>query len=283
MSKLQVAVVILNWNGLTDTLECLKSISQTQNPHLKLSVYIVDNASSDASIKVISKKYPQYHLIANSKNIGFSGGNNVGIKAAIADGTDWIILLNNDTIVDKNCFDQLITGALKSHFDLASPKIYFYPGKEFHHADYQPQERGHVIWYAGGRNDWPNVWAEHVGVDEVDHGQFDQAQITGFASGCCLAINHKVTKKIGLLDTGFTAYFEDNDYNQRARKHGFTIGYIPSAIVWHKNAGSTGGSGSAKQKKLIDQSRLRFALKHAPFRAKLAVIKLTLLNHLHQQ
>jgi len=192
------------------------------------------------------------------------------------------VLLNNDTIVDKHTFDRLISEADTHKFDLVSPKIYFYPGKEFHRHDYQKNERGKVIWYAGGRNDWANVWAQHIGVDEVDHGQFDLITSTDFASGCCLAIRRQVISRIGNLDTGFTAYFEDNDYCQRAQKQGFKVGYIPSTHLWHKNAGSTGGSGSATQKKLIDQSRLRFALKHAPFRAKLALIKFNLLSNINK-
>jgi GT2 family glycosyltransferase len=185
-------------------------------------------------------------------------------------------LLNNDTTIHSKTFLHLAKETNQHHFDIASPKIYFYPGREFHHQDYKKSERGKVIWYAGGRIDWHNVWAQHLGVDEIDHGQFDRVGETEFATGCCMLIHRQVLKKIGLLDSGFTAYFEDTDFSIRAIKAGFKVGFIPSSFLWHKNAGSTNGSGSTTQKKLIDKSRLRFALKHAPIRAKLSLIKHTL-------
>lgn len=269
----KVAVIILNWNGKKDTLECLASIKKSKPKEIELSVYIVDNASKDDSVKAIKKTYPQYTLIENQTNLGFAGGNNVGLKQAFADGADAAILLNNDTTVKPDTFEKLVIGARKNKFDLAAPKIYFYPGNEFHKNDYKKSEQGKVIWYAGGRIDWANVIPSHIGVDEVDHGQWEEDQETEFATGCCLYISKNVYQKIGGLDQGYRAYFEDTDYCIKAKKKGFTVGYVPEAKMWHKNAGSSGGSGTKTQVDLVDTSRFRFAMRHAPWRAKLAIIK----------
>jgi GT2 family glycosyltransferase len=273
MTKPNLAIVILNWNGLKDTRECLKSVFKSKTPSFNLNVFVVDNHSTDNSVAVIAKEFPRTKLIINPKNLGFSGGNNEGIKAALAASMDWLILLNNDTTVAVDTFEMLLTGAINNKYDLASPKIYFYPGREFHIKSYKKNELGHVIWYAGGRIDWDNVWPSHIGVDEVDHGQLEESSETEFATGCCLLVKNKVFNKIGLLDTSYKAYFEDTDFCMRAQEAGFKVGFVSKAFLWHKNAGSTGGSGSLQQKRLIDDSRLRFAMRYASFRAKLALLR----------
>ncbi len=273
MAKPKVGLIILNWNGKKDTLECLETVKKTKNPSFKLITYVIDNASKDDSVSSFQKKYPRINLIQNSQNLGFSGGNNTGISQAISDGCDYVCLLNNDTTVHTNTFQNLFMQAKENNFDLSSPKIYFYPGREFHYDSYKPSERGKIIWYAGGYIDWNNVIPSHIGVDEYDHGQYDQPKITDFATGCCLLITKQVIQKIGLLDESYTAYFEDNDYCQKAIRAGFSVGYCPKSYLWHKNAGSTGGSGSAQQTQLVDSSRMNFGLKYAPLRAKLALLK----------
>lgn len=270
---MKVGVIILNWNGKKDTLECLSTVATTKSDKHEFVIYVVDNASSDDSVDVFKKKYPDCTYIVTQKNLGYAGGNNVGIEAALADGCDAVILLNNDTTVQSTTFDRLVSGAIKHKFDLAAPKIYFYPGNEFHLKQYKKSELGKVIWFAGGRMDWANIIPHHIGVDEVDHGQWEKPSETEFATGCCLYINKRVLKKLGGLDATYTAYFEDNDYCMKARKQGFIIGYIPQAKMWHKNASSSGGSGSKKQVGVVDRSRFIFAMRYASWRAKLAIIR----------
>jgi len=271
--KLKTAVIILNWNGLKDTLECLESIYSSRHKH-PFDVFVVDNHSSDNSVSTISRRFSQVKLLENPKNLGFAGGNNVGLKYAKDQGFKHFILLNNDTTITDNSFSELVDGALKHKFDLASPKIYFSPGREFHHDQYSDSDRGHILWYSGGAIDWPNVLTYQLGVNEYDHGQFDQPTQTEFATGCCLYISAKTIDTIGFLDTGYLAYYEDTDYCVTAKKHGLKVGFIPTSLVWHKNAGST-GSGTPRQTKIQTKSRLRFGLRHAPLRAKLALIKHT--------
>ncbi len=279
MTKPHLAVIILNWNGIKDTLECLDSLTQTSTQGLHFHTYVVDNASTDNSVSIITTKFPHIQLLTNSSNLGYAGGNNVGIKQALQDGASHIVLLNNDTTVAKHTFTRLYSGVTTHHFHLASPKIYFYPGREFHLKSYRKSELGHIIWYAGGHIDWNTVIPSHIGVDEFDHGQFNHFAETTFATGCCLLIRRQVFDRIGLLSTAYHAYFEDTEFCLRAHRAGFRIGFIPTSHLWHKNAGSSGGSGSTTQTKLVNPSRLRFALRYAPLRTKLAVLK----NHFLKQ
>jgi len=121
--------------------------------------------------------------------------------------------------------------------------------------------------------DWKNVLASHVGVDEVDHGQFERLEKTDFASGCCEMIKREVFEKIGLFDEKYFLYYEDNDLSQRAKKAGFGIYYQPKSILWHMNAGSTGGSGSQLQDYYITRNRLLFGFKYTSSKTKLALIR----------
>lgn len=271
--KPQVTVVVLNWNGWKDTRECLASLLASTPTKIELSVLVADNGSTDGSVDKIKRDFKSVKLLKSKTNLGFAGGNNLGIKHALEAGADYVVLLNNDTIVGATAIEDLVLAAIKNKFDLASPKIHFYKGREYHYRDYKDYERGKVIWYAGGRIDWANVIASHIGVDEVDHGQWSESQETEFATGCCLAIAKKTVEQIGYLDDTYVAYYEDNDYCQRAKSKGLKVGYSGTVGVWHKNAGSSGGSGSKKQTALVDQSRFKFGLKYAPMRAKLALVR----------
>jgi len=269
MAQAKIALIILNWNGLKDTLECLSSLSKSDRQDT--TVYVVDNHSSQDEAAVIAGLHPWVKVIRNSANLGFSGGNNVGIKAALKDHAQSVILLNNDTQVAPDTLAKLVAASIKYHFDIASPKIYFYKGREFHPVP--APEQGKIIWYAGGIMDWANVIATHRGVNEFDHGQYDRAEATDFATGCCMFIAKQLFARIGFLDEAFTAYYEDNDFCQRAHRAGFKIGYLPQSHLWHRNASATGGSGSTVQNPLIKKSRLTFALRHAPPRAKIALLR----------
>jgi hypothetical protein len=213
-------------------------------------------------------------IIQSDVNLGFAGGQNIGIKYGIENGIDYFVVLNNDVVLDENFLEELLkTFEREKNCGLVSPKIYFAKGYEFHKDRYKEINLGSVIWYAGGKMDWENVLASHIGVDEVDGGQFDKLQKTDFASGCCEMIKKEVFEKIGFFDEKYFLYYEDNDLSQRAKKKGFDIYYQPSAILWHKNAGSTGGSGSVLQDYYITRNRLLFGFKFASIKSKLALVR----------
>lgn len=263
---MKLGIVILNFNGLEDTLECIKSIKKPKNT----TILVVDNASTDKSKEVL-EKISGIKLIINKINLGFSGGNNVGISDALKCEADLILILNNDTLVDKEFLVHLVKKTKSA--DIISPKIYFSAGYEFHKEHYQKSDLGKVIWYAGGKIDWENIIGKHIGVDEVDHGQFNKSGEVDFATGACMLIKREVFEKIGLFDEKYFLYLEDMDFCVRAKRAGFKIGYEPAAVVWHKNAASTGGSGSDLQDYYITKSRLLFAFKFAKLRTKIAVFR----------
>lgn len=267
---MKIALVILNYKGLEETLQCLESVKRCSKDGYKIDIIVVENGSGDGSYEALSK-IKDIQLLANDKNLGFSGGMNRGIRHAVSRNSDYIIILNNDTVVDKGLLVNLAKSAQKA--DVVSPKIYFAPGFEFHKNRYQENDLGKVIWYAGGFIDWQNIIGRHIGVDKIDEGQFSKSKEVDFATGACMLIRKEVFTKIGLLDDKYFLYLEDMDFCARAKKEGLKIIFEPKAILWHKNAISSGGSGSKLQDYYITRNRLLFALKYAKLRTKIAVLK----------
>lgn len=271
----KVSIVILNYKGKENTLACLDSLKDNFLPEsIKLDIIVVDNASKDNLVVALKTKYPNVIFIENKNNLGFAEGNNVGIKYATEHGTDFVLILNNDTIVDKNLISELLEVVKTNEkIGIVVAKIYFAPGFEFHKERYKKEDLGKVFWYGGGEMDWGNVIGYHRGVDEVDHGQYDRVEATDFASGCCMFVKKEVFEKVGMFDEKYFLYYEDSDYCMRLKKRGYKIVYAPSAILWHKNAGSAGGSGSKLQDYYITRNRLLFGFRYASLRSKLALFK----------
>ncbi len=274
---------MINYNRQDITVECLESLMKIRREGFDLYTIVVDNYPENR-IKVDEKKYAKINLkiILNPINSGFAGGMNIGIKEALKNGSDYVLIHNNDTYVKDNFLQELFDfGQKNEKVGIIAPKIYFAKGFEFHKDRYKDSELGHVFWYAGGRMDWKNVIGHHIGVDEVDHGQYDETKETEGASGCCMLVKSEVFKKVGMFDERYFLYYEDADLCHRVKKAGFKIYYLPSSVIWHKNAGSTGGSGSKLQDYYITRNRLLFGIKHAPLRSKIAVKKegLSLILH----
>ncbi len=272
----RVFVVVLNWNRADDTLECLRSISDLHLPNTSLTVVVVDNASTDDSVERIKKgKWPfNFVVLKNSRNLGFAAGNNVGIDYSLKSGADYVMVLNNDTIVNKNLLDNLISSfdCKNKKVGVVSPKIYFAKGFEFYKNRYSENDLGRVIWYAGGRIDWNNVFGINVGVDEVDKGQFDKEVETDFATGCCSLFSALALKRVGLYDKRYFMYFEDVDLSVRLKKVGYKVLFNPKGMVFHKVAQSS-GIGSDLNDYFITRNRLLFGMKYAPIRSKIALIR----------
>ncbi len=268
-----VAVVIVHFRHVDETVSCLRALDQSFLPNIELQTIVVDNGGSSEAEKEIKPAFPTIHVIEQSSNTGFSGGNNAGIDWALKNGYEYIFILNNDTIIHKDTIQNLAS-ALSDHasWGIAAPKIYFSVGREFHHDRYKPSERGKVIWYAGGVVNWNTISGSHRGVDLVDNGQFDIESETDFASGCAMMVRREVFKSIGIFDERFFLYYEDLDFSIRARHAGFTIGFYPKACMWHKNAASS-ESGSHLQDYYISRNRLLFGYRWAPFRSKLFLCK----------
>lgn len=277
-----VVISLLNFNNKNDTLECVNSLAKIRINNFKLTIVVVDNASIEnlTTAELRRKLNPKVDLklILNEKNVGFSGGNNIAIEYALKNMADYVLILNNDTYVDQNFLIELLNVSEKDKtVGIAVPKIYFAPGFEFHKDKYFQKEIGKVIWYAGGEMDWANLIGHHRGVNEVDRGEFNKIDKTEFATGCCMLIKKEVFEKIGLFDEKYFLYYEDSDLSMRTIEVGFKIVYVPNSKIWHKNAGSTGGSGSSLQDYFITRNRLMFAHKFASTRTKLALFKESML------
>lgn len=268
---MKIGIVIVNWNGKDDTVVLLDSLKKMKKGPAEVEVIVVDNGSTNDSVAVISAKYPWVRVIPTGHNLGFTGGNNVGIEYAYSHGADYIWLLNNDTVAHENALD--VSPFEDPDVGIVGSKIYFAAGHEYHKERYAKNERGKVFWYAGGVVDWDNVYASHRGVDEVDTGQYDRREETPFVTGCSLMIRRSVIERIGYLDDRFYLYLEDLDYCLRAKKAGNKLVYNPASIIWHVNAGSSGGAGNPLHEYYLTRNRLLIGMQYASVRTKFAIIR----------
>ncbi len=271
---MKITIIILNYNGKADTAECLNSIKNLEHNNFDLDTVMVDNASTDGSPECVKNNFPEIRLLINSQNLGYAEGNNVGIKYALEKEADFVWLLNNDTYLAADCLVKLLEAAAKEpKAGIFGPKIYFAKGLETHKDRYKKEDLGRVIWYAGGKIDWDNMIASHRGVDEADHGQFEEMIKTSFVSGCSMLIRKEVFNKVGFYDKKFFLYYEDVDFCMRARKKGFEVIYVPDAHMWHKNAGSSGGTGSDTHVYYQSRNRMIVGIRYAPWKTKLALYR----------
>jgi len=217
----RVTIIVLNWNGLADTLECLGSLSRLDYPAYE--VIVVDNGSTDGSPAAIRERFPDVELIENGKNRGFTGGNNVGLRRALEQGTDYALLLNNDTEVAPDFLQLLVQAAdADPRVGIGGPTIYYFD---------QPR----TVWSAGGGIDWRRGKTRMLGLNELDAGQFgEEPREVDFVTGCALLVKRAVMEQAGLLDERFFAYYEETEWCVRARHAGFSIVHVPKAKVWHK-------------------------------------------------
>ena len=218
---MDISFIIVNWNNLNDTLACIDSVRQSTYPNL--SIIVVDNASTDGSGKELSGILPQENFLQMNSNLGFTGGNNAGIRLAISRKVKYILLLNNDAIIAEDAIEKLTTLLETSpNVSVTTPMIYYHsqPGR---------------IWSAGGEIDPRRAKASMLGTDEIDQGQFDNIPYrVDFASGCALMTRIETIEKAGLLDERFFMYFDEAEWCQRLGSMGQTIMLLPDAKVWHK-------------------------------------------------
>jgi GT2 family glycosyltransferase len=270
-----IAVVTVNYNSAADTHKFLESIEQVRvQGDVSLEVSVIDNGSKEPfTLKKRDWKFPVI-VTRSEENLGFTGGNNVGMKQALRHKADYVLIINNDTTIDPQAITHLLT-VLDSDkkIGVTVPKIYFAKGHEFHKDRYKPNELGKVFWYAGGSVDWANVQSVHRGVDEVDQGQYDTIEPTEFATGCCMLIKREVLEKVGLFDDRYFLYYEDGDLNERIKRAGYTVSYVPKAVIIHANASSSGGAGNTLHDYFLTRNQMLFGMTYAPIRTKIALVR----------
>lgn len=229
----RVGIILVNYKGFGDTLECIASLSRLE--YENRCIYLVDNASPDGSGERLEAELEKgenaelvgVELILLEKNLGFAGGNNVAIRHALEDGADMIWLLNNDTVVRPDSLSSLVQSmGVYPEAGICGSKIYFYNSSR--------------LWYAGGNI---NVWGScsHRGDSELDDdgSRYSIRDEVGYMTGCSMLIRREVCEEIGLLDEQFFLYYEDVEYCMRARRLGWKAIYDPSSIIWHKVSASS--------------------------------------------
>lgn len=292
----KVAIIIINWNGWPDTIECLESLFQIT--YTNFHVILADNGSNDNSKERIKeycsgkidvrsiffkylpdnkpiafKEYKKTYLdavergdesfcalpplnaltfIENEKNYGFAEANNVGIRyALIAQNPDYLLLLNNDTVVEREFLTELIKVAESNRsIGIVGPKTYYY---------YEPNKI-QLAWNVLNFNKGTVV---HAGAGDIDNGQCDVIKQTGYVPGSCLLVKKEVVKDVGLLDSRFFCYWEEADFCTRAKKAGYKCFYCWRAKIWHKVSSSSKGGALPSYYYYLTRNRFWFMQKHA--------------------
>ncbi len=225
-----VSIITVNYNQPEVTCDLLRSLrSITYN---NIEIIVVDNASPDKDPKIIEEKFPEIHLIRSAENLGFAGGNNLGIHAARG---AFMLLINNDTEVEPGFLEPLVDKLiLNPGIGVVSPKIrYFYQKNLIQYAGFSPMNRITMRNYG-------------IGFQEDDHGQYDRDAETDFAFGAAMLIPREVMRKAGLMADIFFLYYEEMDWIQRIRDTGYRIFYVHNSLVYHKDSVTTGAMSPMK-------------------------------------
>ncbi|HYE37879.1 glycosyltransferase family 2 protein [Methylocaldum sp.] len=259
-----VAVVVLNWNGRDDTLECLSSLKKIDYPNW--TVIVADNGSSDNSVSAIREQYPDIDLVENGTNLGFAEGNNRAIARALEGGAEFVLILNNDTVVDPEIVSAFVRAAEQMPGGgVFGAKIYHYHQKD-------------LLWYAGGYWDPETLRFEERGAGLRDEGQFEELTETEWVIGCAMFVRASVFRSIGLLEPKFFLNNEEIDFCSRAKRAGFSCVFVPDAKVWHKISVSFGGEHSPLKEYFIARNRLLWAQRNADTALRFRIYGQTLLG-----
>lgn len=226
-------IILLNYNNWQDTIECIKSLEKFKVN--SSNILVIENCSTDESIKKLKEETPDVRLIQAEKNLGFTGGNNLGIKYAYDNKFDYAIVLNNDTIIESEDAIPKLIEAMKQHpeYTLGAGRIFYYPNKD-------------IIWYDGGgiNKHRGSAFHFHFRQDKSTVSLNDKIRETGFISGCYMCIRLIDLPRLGYMDDRLFIYLDDLEYSMRAIKNGMKLLYIPESVIYHKERG--GGKHSPR-------------------------------------
>ncbi len=224
--------IVLSWNGREDTMCCLESLTRIEHPGLR--VICVDNGSGDGSPEAVRERFPQVELIEAGANLGYSGGNNLGIRRALEQGANWVVLVNNDATVAPDVIDGFERAAReRPRAGILAGKVYF-------------ADRPDTIWFAGQRvRELLGYSGRPRGYGRSDGARYERVVATGRAVGALMAISREAIDAVGLLDETLFAYVEDVDWALRVRDAGFEVVFAPGARAWHCVSASTGGEAAS--------------------------------------
>ncbi|MHB1187329.1 glycosyltransferase [Thiobacillus sp.] len=245
----KIAIVVLNWNGKEDTLECLTSIGKLDYPNYE--VIVVDNGSTDDSVDAIRTKFPKFSVLETRKNLGYAGGNNVGIRQALEQGAEFILVLNNDTVVSPQLLDKLVSAAAQ-HPDAGflGPRLLYY-------------DRPEKVWFDGANWNtsinyfrYPGQNAHASSLSLTDHE-------TDYVCGAALFVRATTARQIGLMDERYFLVWEEVDWCYRAREAGWRSIVVPQATLLHKVGVSFGGEDSPLRTYFAIRNELLWCGRHA--------------------
>jgi len=221
MIKPLVYIIVLNYNGYSDTIECIKSIRNIEG--VIPQVVIVDNKSIDNSLKYLREECRDCTIIENEDNLGFAGGNNVGIKYALENNADFILILNNDTIVDSKFLLELLIGMEEKEVGVTAPKVYFHGTNIIN-----------SFGATKGKLEGVKNFAENI----ADSEEFNRDKYVTHVMGCCMLVRSEVFRNVGLFDDEFFMYLEESDLCERVVKY-YKIKVLYKSKIWHKCGAST--------------------------------------------
>ena len=219
-----VSIITVNYNNVNDTCDLLTSVKLLTYPNIE--IIVVDNASKENPVTRLKQAYQQVRIILSKKNLGFAGGNNLGIKEAKG---EYLFFVNNDTVMTHNVIEGLLE-IFENYPDagVVSPKFHYYhsPG---------------IIEFAGyravnifnGRNSM-------VGCREKDYGQYDKISITDYAHGAGMMVPAHVIKEAGLMPDVYFLYYEEFDWCEQIKRHGYKVYYQPKSLIYHKESMAVG-------------------------------------------
>ena len=253
----KISIISVNFNQAAVTEELLRSI-ELNNTYLNIEIIIIDNGSISDSTLAWKLKFPHVQFIRSEANLGFAGGNNIGIKQASG---DYLFLVNNDTEFSKGLIEKLVeTLEQNSNIGIISPKICYFDQQE-------------IIQYAGftkmnfntGRN-------KCIGQFEKDSGQYDDSiGPTGYAHGAAMMIRSSVISKAGMMPETFFLYYEEMDWCERIKQAGYAIWINPKALIYHKESLSVGKNSPLKEY-FMTRNRILFIRRNAPAMSQILFI-----------
>ncbi len=223
----KVFAIVLNWNGLDDTLACVDSLARV--PYTNLHVVVVDNGSRQSPRASIEGAHPTVDVIENARNLGYAGGNNVGIRHALAQGAEFVWVLNNDTTVEPDSLRNLVETALRH------PQAAAVGGKVLR------ADRPDILWMAWGRVTWRQSLIALDGRNQPDRGRYDVERAVPWLPGCSILFRAEALRQVGLFDEEFFAYHEDVEWAARAHEAGRELWFTGTARIRHAAHGSSGG------------------------------------------
>jgi GT2 family glycosyltransferase len=242
-----VVSVVLNWNNLPDTLECVDSIWRSD--YSNLGVWVVDNASREDPSPVLRERYPDVRVLRNATNLGYGGGNNSGLRPAMDEGAAYVLFLNNDAIVAPDCVRRLVAAAeADGRIGMATPRVFYY-------------DRPTEIYWDGGIIDWTTGETSHDSRELPVEGELRRSE---WLDGSALFVRMSAVREIGVLDERYFLYFEDAEWSVRASRRGWMNVVVLQGRAWHKVSRSTGGKTNPAVRFYYARNRCLFMSAHGP-------------------